>query len=285
MWRWLAGICAGAGVLGVLRSEYEKKHFVVEHFMISTEKIERPELTLVFLSDLHNNEFGRDNEELVRAVEAVKPDLVLIGGDMMVCKGRTGIDVPLKLIRRLAASYPIFYGNGNHETRMNEERDVYGSQYDRYTEKLKAMGVVLLDNRSVDFGEDVRVTGIDLEETYYKKFKCGVLTGKEIRRKAGKASEGRFQILLAHSPMFFDEYRGWGADLSLSGHFHGGTIRLPFLGGVMTPQFQFFYPWCSGMFEEDRKYMIVSRGLGTHSINIRLNDRPQLVVVTLKRPD
>jgi len=285
MWLWLIGLCVAVAVLCLLRSEYEKKHVVAERFTIRSEKLERPETTLVFLSDLHNNEFGPDNETLIRMVDAVKPDLVLVGGDMMVCKGKTGIDVPLKLLRRLAARYPVYYGNGNHETRMNEERDIYGDQYDRYLEKLKGMGVALLDNKSVDFGGDIRVTGIDLEEPYYKKFRCGVLTRDEIAGKAGRASDEKFQILLAHSPMFFDEYRGWGADLSLAGHFHGGTIRLPFLGGLMTPQFQFFYPWCSGMFEEDGKYLIVSRGLGTHSINIRLNDLPQLVVVTLKKGD
>ena len=93
----------------------------------------------------------------------------------------------------------------------------------------------------------------------------------------------KFQILLCHSPLFFDACRKWGADLTLSGHFHGGTIRLPYLGGVMTPQFQFFLPWCAGTFEENGKTMIVSRGLGTHSINIRLNNKPQLVVVDLKK--
>lgn len=95
---------------------------------------------------------------------------------------------------------------------------------------------------------------------------------------------GKFSILLAHSPMFFHEYAAWGADLTLSGHFHGGTIRLPVLGGVMTPQYQFFYPWCAGEFTcENGKKMIVGRGLGTHSINIRLNNKPQVVVVRVKK--
>lgn len=71
--------------------------------------------------------------------------------------------------------------------------------------------------------------------------------------------------------------------MTLAGHFHGGTIRIPGLGGVMTPQYQFFLPWCAGDFERDGKRMIVSRGLGTHSINIRLNNRPQLVLIRLRR--
>ena len=71
--------------------------------------------------------------------------------------------------------------------------------------------------------------------------------------------------------------------MTLAGHFHGGPIRIPGLGGVMTPQYQFFLPWCAGDFERDGKRMIVSRGLGTHSINIRLNNRPQLAVIYLKK--
>ena len=91
----------------------------------------------------------------------------------------------------------------------------------------------------------------------------------------------RFQILLAHSPLYFEQYADWGADLTLSGHFHGGTIRLPLLGGVMTPQYQFFLPWCGGEFEKDGRKMLVGRGLGTHSINIRLNNISQLLVIKL----
>ena len=83
--------------------------------------------------------------------------------------------------------------------------------------------------------------------------------------------------------MFFKEYAAWGADLSLSGHFHGGTIRLPVVGGVMTPQYQFFYPWCAGQFERGGRQMIVSRGLGTHSVNVRLWNKPQVVVVKLRK--
>ena len=98
----------------------------------------------------------------------------------------------------------------------------------------------------------------------------------------GRPQTETFTVLLAHSPMFFREYAEWGADLTLAGHFHGGTIQIPFLGGLMTPQYQFFFPWYAGLYEGlmERK-MIVGRGLGTHSINIRFNDKPQVVVVDI----
>ena len=102
-----------------------------------------------------------------------------------------------------------------------------------------------------------------------------------LQRKLGNTDPGRFQILLMHSPLYFAEARQWGADLTLSGHFHGGTIRIPGVGGLMTPQYQFFLPWCAGSFVEGQQAMAVGRGLGTHSINIRLNDLPQLLCVRL----
>ena len=279
---WLAAgvlsAAAGAGLL--LRSQYEREQLSVERTEILTEKITR-DCRLVFLSDLHDHEFGDHNKRLLHAVDEVKPDVILIGGDMMVSRESADLRVSLELIGELTKRCPVYYGNGNHETRMNRERKNFGMQYDIYVRKLKKMGVRYLSNRTMEFRDDIAVTGIDLAERYYKKFHPDHLRPEEIGRLAGPAERERFLILLCHSPLFFDSCRKWGADLTLSGHFHGGTIRLPYLGGVMTPQFQFFLPWCAGTFEESGKYMIVSRGLGTHSINIRLNNKPHLVVVDL----
>lgn len=285
---WLeAGAAAGAvGLACLARSEYEKKKLSTEEYVISSDKIHRDK-TVVFLSDLHNNEFGTANEGLLAAIRGVRPDAVLIGGDMMVTKGKRDVRVPLALIRRLAPDYPVYCGNGNHENRMIWERDTYGSLYEEYRGRLEKMGVRYLADEGADWGEDVRISGVDLDRSFYNKALCQRLDPMPpgyLPRKLGRLREdGRYQILLAHSPMYFKEYRDWGADLTLAGHFHGGTIRIPGVGGVMTPQYQFFLPWCAGNFEENGKRMIVSRGLGTHSINIRLNNRPQLVVVRLKK--
>lgn len=285
---WLeAGVVAGAvGLVCLVRSEYEKKKLSTEEYMIASDKIHRDK-TFVFLSDLHNNEFGTANEDLLAAIRGVKPDAVLIGGDMMVTKGKRNVEIPLALIRRLALDYPVYCGNGNHENRMVWERETYGCLYEEYRGCLEKMGVRYLADEGADWEEDVRISGVDLDRPFYDKalfqrlepMSPGYLSGKLGR----PVENGRYQILLAHTPLYFKEYGRWGADLTLAGHFHGGTIRIPGAGGVMTPQYQFFLPWCAGDFEENGKRMIVSRGLGTHSINIRLNNRPQLVVVRLKK--
>ena len=277
MWKRAAAAAGGLGLICLARSQYERKALSVETVEIRSDKI-RSDKTLVFLSDLHDNEFGPDNVRLKEAIDKIHPDGVLSGGDIIVTKGRTSLRVALSLFSYLTARYPVYCANGNHESRMRWKRKTYGGQYERYQKALRDMGAVCLEDSSAMLGEDIRITGVDLGEKFYKKIFFGRPVSMErgyLEKKVGKAGE-------QDSPLYFDAYARWGADLTLSGHYHGGTIRIPGLGGVMTPQYQFFLPQCAGTFRKGEKTMVVSRGLGTHSINIRLNNRPQLVVLRLR---
>lgn len=276
-----AGTALAAGAC-LLRSEYEKNQLSAETFFIRSEKLSGPEKTFVFLSDLHNKEFGEENRRLLQAVRRAEPDAVLIGGDMMISKGGADVAVPLRLLKELSQIAPVYYGEGNHESRMKWERETYGDLYERYREEVRRLGVIWLSDAHISFGNEVEIYGLALPKPLYRPG-YPRMAGGFLEQRLGKPDPGKFSILLAHSPMFFKEYAAWGADLSLSGHFHGGTIRLPVVGGVMTPQYQFFYPWCAGQFERDGRQMIVSRGLGTHSVNVRLWNKPQVVVVKLRK--
>lgn len=277
-------IAFGGGCLA--RSRYERDCLVTEEYRIVSEKIHGPEKTIVFLTDLHNKEFGDQNCRLLDAVRKVKPDAVLSGGDGMVAKkGNSDVEIPRKLLTELAKEFPVYCGNGNHECRMVWKSDIYGAAYENYRAALENAGIRYLANGSADLDGEIRIYGLDLPKSAYLP-RSGQIPENLLKDALGEPDPGRFNLLLAHSPLFFEEYAAWGADLTLSGHFHGGTIRLPVLGGVMTPQYQFFYPRCAGEFElpgrwGERSRMIVGRGLGTHSINIRLNDKPQVVVIRL----
>lgn len=291
MWTTAAAAAAGAAAVCLARSEYERRALSVDTVEIESRRLTSPK-TLVFLSDLHNNEFGVDNCRLLAAIDRISPDAVLSGGDMMITREDKIADtrVPLRLFQSLSARYPVYCGNGNHESRMRWLKAVYGNRYRQYQDELKAMGVVCLEDSSAWFGPDIRITGLDTDQRFYRKallrqppvMRSSYLVKKLGQRAADEGERPCFQILLAHSPLYFDAYAEWGADLTLCGHFHGGTIRLPFLGGVMTPQYQFFLPYCAGCFRKGEQFMAVSRGMGTHSINIRLNNRPQLMVLKLK---
>ncbi|MDO4329604.1 MAG: metallophosphoesterase [Lachnospiraceae bacterium] len=282
MWKALAAGTAAAGLGCLLRSEYEKRHFVTEEIQISSSKIHQ-EKRLIFITDVHDKEFGPANEKLFTEIRRIKPDGILIGGDVMVTKGVGSLEVTFRLLEGLTRIAPVFYGLGNHEMRLRLERDIYGRKYEELLEHARKLGVVMLSDQTVAFGE-LDISGVNLHSAFYKKLlfeKPVKMPADYLREKLGAAENDRFQILMMHSPMYFKECREWGADLTLSGHFHGGTIRIPGLGGVMTPQLQFFVPWCAGTFCQDGKWMAVGRGLGTHSINIRLNDKPQVLVIRL----
>lgn len=278
----LMGAAAAAGGLFLMRSDYERDQLVTEVFEIRSPKIKGDGKRFVFLTDLHDKEFGKENERLLAAIRDAKPDAVFVGGDMMVAKGVGDLTISLKFLDTLSKEFPIYCANGNHELRMCREKKVYGEKYREYRQALRKMGIVFLSDAHVSIGDDIELYGLNLLPEYYEPGYPKMHPGY-VKRTLGKADPDKFTILLAHSPMFFKEYAAWGADLTLSGHFHGGTIRLPFVGGVMTPQYQFFFPWCAGLFtgEHGRK-LLVGRGLGTHSINIRFNDKPQVVVVDIR---
>ena len=274
----------GAGCLA--RSRYERDCLVTEKYRIASEKIHGQGKTIVFLTDLHNKEFGEENSRLLETVRKVKPDAVLFGGDGMVAKrGNSDVRIPLALLTELAKEFPVYCGNGNHESRMLWKSEIYGETYENYRTALENAGIRYLSNEAADLDSDIRIYGLDLPKSAYLP-RSGEIPEGLLKETMGEPDPEKFCLLLAHSPLFFEEYAAWGADLTLSGHFHGGTIRLPLVGGVMTPQYQFFYPRCAGYFElpgkgREKSRMIVGRGLGTHSINIRLNDKPQVVVVRL----
>lgn len=271
------GVLVGAALVGISESEKNNPEFA-NYEIDGKGKIDR-DIRLVFLSDLHEKEFGERNCRLIKMIDEAHPDIVLIGGDMVVGfknnkKHEHRTSVALQLCRDLAGKYPVYYANGNHEMRLNMKA---------FREALDDFKVTCLSNETVRLCDTLAITGLDLDEAQYAPVKPSEPTEEEIKSKIGKLPQECFNILLAHSPLFLDSYAKTGADLVLAGHFHGGTIRIGKDVGLMTPQYQFFSRKVVGMSQKEGCFMIVSAGLGTHSINIRINDRPQVVVVDIKK--
>ncbi len=297
MWWFIIGVIL-AGAVCLLRSSYERRRIVTTVYSIDSRKLgtEWNGYRICFLTDLHNNTFGKKGLKLLEEkIGAAEPDLILIGGDMMkTClSDMKDFSQVQEFTARLAGQYPVVYSLGNHEKRMRDYTDYLGDAFQNYKKALEEAGVRWLENDSVELsppslvsseqGENrIRITGLDLDWGYYVcKGKVMKMVSGYMEKTLGSHPEDTFQILLPHSPLYLEEYAAWGADLTLAGHFHGGTIRLPFLGGVMSPQFQFFIGRDRGMYQVRDKKMIVSGGLGTHSINLRLNNTSELVVVQL----
>ena len=99
----------------------------------------------------------------------------------------------------------------------------------------------------------------------------------------GKSERDKYQVLIAHNPLYFPEYAEWGADMTVSGHVHGGIIRLPLLGGVISPAIALFPKYDGGKYMRGDKAMILSRGLGTHTIHVRFNNPGEVSVIKVRR--
>lgn len=256
----------------------------VSHYKIrGTQSRPAQPFSMVLLADLHNASFGPHNEELLQEIRSADPKAVLIAGDMVVAKGkRFAADAAIELLGELTRRYPVFYANGNHEDRLEQKREVFGEAYESYVEEIQSLGVHLLLN-SRQFLEVNRmkmaIYGFRPDWKYYRHGQSEKMSAGELTEALGEPEPGLFHILLAHHPNYFEAYARWGADLTLSGHLHGGMIRLPVLGGVVSPGWTLFPKYDHGMFALEEKKMIVSAGLASHTIKLRLNNPPELVVI------
>ena len=166
---------------------------------------------------------------------------------------------------------------------MKLKPEKYDQSYALYREKLLKFGVHLLENESTVLSDDskVRLTGLEIPLECYTHLKRREMPGGAIKERIGNRDPEAFQVLLAHNPSYMKEYLAWGADLILSGHLHGGMVRIPGIGGVIGPDFVLFPKYSGEMRRVGDQTVIVSKGLGTHTIHIRLFNPAEVVVLSL----
>lgn len=273
-----------AAVLGEIYRELHS--FQVTRYVVTSDKLSGTnKRRIVFLSDLHNHVYGDHNEELLKSIEEEKPDCILIGGDMLVGKNGYTYEAAEALVKPLAQICPVYYANGNHEQRMKEQPDKYEQSYAKYKASLEVSGIRFLENESETVSldnEKVVVTGLEIPRECYTHFKKTPMRGGAMEERIGKRSSDGYQILLAHNPSYMREYLEWGADLILSGHLHGGIMRIPGITGVISPNFDLFPKYSGDMYKEGNQTVIVSKGLGSHTIPIRLFNPAEIVSIELR---
>lgn len=236
---------------------------------------------IVHLSDLHGAVYGDGNCLLVDAIFQAKPSLIAMTGDM-ADQNQGSVPNLVDLCRKLRPHFPVCLIPGNHEQSLKKQ------VYCRLMNDLKQGGVIVLENKCYTISrEDAALTlyGLVTPMVYYKdplgEYRKGAhFSAEDTEAALGKVDSSRFSILLAHNPLYYPSYRDWGADLTLSGHIHGGIIRVPGLGGMLSPDLSLFPKYDGGCFCEHGRHLIVSRGLGNNFL-FRVNNPPEVVVITL----
>ncbi len=281
----LIGIISVIVIVSLFWQRQELKKFRVTQYETASLKVGK-EIKIVLISDLHSFTYGKDNEPLLQAVRRAAPDLILIPGDLIVTKKTEKYETALRFLRALSKlQVPVFFSNGNHESKAQQpDADSYAA-YQRYRNEMERLGVTVLNNQSRIIqagGTSVRISGLELPLSCYKKGKKPYLKEDGIKKLLGSASKEHLQILLAHHPAFAGQYAAWGADVTVCGHNHGGLVCIPGLGSVISPQFIPFPKYDAGEFTIGGRKVYISRGLGTHTFHIRVFNRAELVVISIK---
>lgn len=255
-------------------------------FVVVEQQFQLPKLRqncrFVMISDLHNKVYGDNNDKIIQAIEQAEPDFILIVGDLITSKESESIDVGVKLVNELSKRYQVYYSLGNHESKLKSRPQCFGDKYERLIKGIEHTNVKLIENTTVYLDRyKIAITGLELGLEFFKRFKKREMPLGYMEQQLGKAEKDYCNILMAHNPLYFEEYAAWGADMVLAGHVHGGIMRLPVLGGVISPAYTLFPKYDGGVFHCGQSTMLLGRGMGSHTIQLRFFNPAELYVVNL----
>ena len=263
--KWLVWLILLAAVI-VLAVIGLDQRMVVRQYAVETDKVSKP-VRLAVVTDYHGCDYG---DGLVPAVEALQPDVVLLVGDIF--DDKMPWEPSEELVCGLAQRYPCYYVTGNHEYWSGRVPEIY-----RLVEEA---GATVLDQSCSELtvnGQNLNICGIP--DPY-----ANVNTWDALTSATGDLHQEGFTILLAHRPELIEQYAAKGTfDLVVSGHAHGGQVRIPFLlNGLFAPNQGWFPQYAGGQYEVKDTMLIVSRGLARESTGLpRVFNRPELVLIEI----
>lgn len=229
------------------------------------------------ISDLHNKEFGKGQRRLLKEIDKVAPDVIVVTGDL-IDRRKYDLDTALVFIKGAVKIAPVYYVSGNHEA--------WSGEYINIKNELLNCGVRLIDDtkdKLIKGEKSIEILGLSDPDFLTSSYMEGTNSSKLEEQLEKLSDSSVFQILLSHRPELFILYANENIDLIFSGHAHGGQFRIPYLGGLVAPDQGFFPKYTSGKYVQNQSTLIVSRGLGNSVIPIRIFNRPEIVVVTLQR--
>lgn len=232
--------------------------------------------TIVQVSDLHNASFGNRQADLLDDIKSASPDIIAVTGDL-IDSNRTDLAKAMEFINGAVKIAPVYYVTGNHEARSYH--------YGELRRQMIEAGVTILDDESIPIKRDtdvIHLLGVNDPNVADPDNMTGNARQMDEKLKTIVSNDKDYMVLLSHRPELFGAYLKNDIDLILSGHAHGGQVRLPFIGGLVAPDQGLFPKYSQGLYERKNTKMVVSRGLGNSIIPLRVNNRPELVIITLK---
>ena len=248
----------------------------VSHYEIKSDKLNQKynNYKIMLLTDLHNRDI---TEKLIKIVNEENPNIIVMSGDMINEKV-DGFDNFFNLCEKLKDK-TIYYVFGNHEENMSDKKQ------NEFIEKIKEKtNVILLNNDKVELDDSFTIYGFSHQVKYYLASTKEKIDSKYIEDRIGKIDTNKFNLLISHDPLLYNLYSEYGFDMVLSGHIHGGIINIPFVGGLLSPDFTFFPKYYKGVNKIEDTNLVISRGLGYgYKIPIRVFNRAEVVIINLMK--
>ncbi len=220
------------------------------------------------ISDFNNKK--NLSKKLISETKKINPDIVVITGDYVNSDRCTEFNVDYSYLDEIAKLYPVYFVSGE------QEQDILF--YEKMKEKIKKINVHILENSVIELNKEtdkIYLMGVDDSSFFFENV---AIMNEKIKENK---KEG-FTILLSHRPELIDIYTENKIDLVLSGHALGGQIRLPFVGEFYSSNQGFYPDYTSGFYKQENTTVYVSRGIGNTFIPVRLFNRPEINVITLK---
>lgn len=281
---WLIYLIGGLAFIVAVMVLFELFCPRMKKYSIVEKRIENP-LRLVIISDLHGRKSFLKNKNLWNKINHHPTDLFLLSGDMITACRTQNYNVAYELIKRLSKIAPVYYALGNHEARCMTKSSSYYPEFMSYLNKVQKLDQVFVLNNSENIETlPVTIYGVNIDMIFYEKKRNRIMEEEKLFLDLLFKKDKKPLILLAHNPKFMELYFRCGADYIISGHYHGGMIRLPFIGGLISPDFKLFPKYSGGYYKHGQQHGFVTRGLGTHTIHFRLFNRCEVVQLDLN-PD
>ena len=275
------GIITGIIVIAGIAQLIELRLFRMTPYKIRTPKVTAP-FTIALIADLHGFSYGKGNSRLLSAIQNAKPDLILIAGDLIVRNNVATYKSMTSFAVELPKIAPTYFSFGNHESKA-KRRAI--PEFAVFEETLQKSGVVFLHNecrRIQTCGNHIALYALELPISFYEKRKRQTLPASFLEEQLGAVDPKVYSVLLAHNPAYGDDYFRWGADLTLSGHTHGGLVRFPGGRSILSPEMIPFPKYDGGHYTQEDRHLVVSKGLGTHTFHIRIFNRAEVVILSVE---
>lgn len=282
------------------------KNIFIKEYKIQSEKISEnfSNYKIIQITDVHSIRSEIQLEKIINKVKKQNPNLICVTGDLIdsdYYSNQNNLymnneinqieELTVKFMEELVKISDTYYIYGNHEMMLLDD-----PENNKFKIDLEKIGVKILNNKTQVLEKDsekINLIGVQDPATLYKNEKYSYVRGtnkdkvevilNDLFLEIPEENKNNFTILLSHRPEYFELYDKYNIDLALTGHTHGGIVKLPMINGIYAHPQGWLPKYSYGNYKTNDFSMIISGGIGYSKLPIRIFNPPEICTITLER--